>query len=47
MMKYLAREKDRDIERKDKYLKLKCKILGEDCTHNHDELVGASGSMNY
>ena len=44
MIKYLAKEKERDIQRRTKYLNVKCKTLGED---EHEKLVGIAGSMNY
>ena len=49
MTKYLSREKDRDIQRKEKYLNLKVKYLGEQdlSKDDMDKIVGASGSMNY
>lgn len=49
LVKYLAREKDRDIERREIYLKNKCDILGE-CPvdpKSLESVVGASGTMNY
>ena len=46
MIKYLAKEKERDIQRRTKYLNVKCKTLGED-HGDHEKLVGTAGSMNY
>ena len=50
---YLSREKDRDIKRREAYLKSKCEQQGHTYTEEeHDEkvksrMIGASGSMNY
>ena len=46
MIKYLALEKDKDIKRKENYLKVKLDVLGS--THlNEEAVVGTSGAMNY
>ena len=48
MVKYLGREKERNIQRKENYLKIKCKILEQDLDLNEAErIVGTAGGMNY
>jgi len=49
---YLSREKDRDIKRRELYLKSKCETQGLEFSNEQDDkvkkaMIGASGSMNY
>ena len=45
MIKYIAKEQDRDIERRNKYITTKCDFLGDCADGKH--VAGASSSMNY
>jgi 6-phosphofructokinase 1 len=49
MVKYLAKETEKDITRKENYIKVKLDVLGKtlEDEKNEDQLVGASGAMNY
>jgi len=47
MIKYLGIEKDRDISRKENYLRIKCKTLTDSNCRDVDKIVGTSGGMNY
>ena len=53
MGKYFSREKDRDIRRRELYLKSKCETQGHGfCSDEQDpkamqRMIGAAGSMNY
>jgi len=46
MLTYLTKEKEREIKRKDQYLKIKVKFLNQD-EKNLEKSVVASDAMNY